>query len=100
MNTLERITQLRVQRGWTEYQLASNSELPQSTISAWYRKNMLPSIGSIEKICKGFNITMSEFFADNNEAIVLTEEQKKLLNSWNRLNPQLKQTLLAFLDQL
>ena len=33
------ISQLREARGWTEYQLAENSGLPQSTISSWYRKD-------------------------------------------------------------
>lgn len=36
MNVLARITQLRQKRGWTEYELAKRSGLPQSTISTWY----------------------------------------------------------------
>ena len=29
----------REARGWSEYQLAERSGLPQSTISSWYNKN-------------------------------------------------------------
>lgn len=43
INVLERITNFRVLKGWTEYQLAEKSGLTQSTISSWYRKNMIPS---------------------------------------------------------
>lgn len=100
MDVLERINQLRRDRSWTEYQLAEATEIPQSTISSWYRKGMLPSIGSLEKICKGFDITMAYFFSDGNEAVVLTEEQRKLFDNWNRLTPEGKQTLIAFLEQL
>ena len=33
-------------RGWSEYQLAERSGLPQSTISSWYKKDMTPSFAS------------------------------------------------------
>ena len=43
---LERITYYRLQKGWTEYQMAEVSGPTQSTISSWYRKNILPTIPS------------------------------------------------------
>lgn len=52
------ITAYREERGWTEYQLAERSGLPQSTISSWYHKNMVPTIPSLEKICTAFDITL------------------------------------------
>ena len=39
MDILKRIVDLRKERNWTEYQLAEQSGLTQSTISSWYRKN-------------------------------------------------------------
>lgn len=100
MDVLARIYELRIERGWTEYQLAEASGLPQSTISSWYRKGMLPSIGSLEKICVGFGISISYFFANNQEALVLTEEQNKVLRCWQKLNGAQREALLAFLEQL
>ena len=41
----------REARGWSEYQLAERSGLPQSTISSWYKKDMTPSFASLES-CK------------------------------------------------
>ena len=55
MNVLDRIVELRLERGWTEYQLSQQSGITQSTISAWYRKNTLPSIPSLQKICRTRN---------------------------------------------
>lgn len=43
INILDRITSYRTKKGWTEYQLAEESGLTQSTISSWYRKNLVPS---------------------------------------------------------
>lgn len=59
MDILKRIVDLRTERNWTEYQLAERSGLTQSTISSWYRKNMLPTIPSLSKICDAFGITLS-----------------------------------------
>jgi len=44
MNVLEKISKFRLERNWTEYQLAEKSGLPQSTISSWLRKNQLDLI--------------------------------------------------------
>lgn len=49
MNVLDRIVELRTERNWTEYQLAEKSGLTQSTISSWYRKDVSPTIPSLEK---------------------------------------------------
>ena len=57
INVLEKITYYRNLKKWSEYELAENSGLTQSTISSWYRKDMLPTIASLEKICAAFGIT-------------------------------------------
>lgn len=94
------ITQYREARGWTEYQLAERSGLPQSTISSWYRKNMMPSISSLEKICTAFGITLSQLFAENNSPVSLTESQKKLLEHWSKLSEDQQAALLALIEKM
>ncbi len=59
---LETITKYRLAHRWTEYELSVRSGLPQSTISSWYRKEMTPSISSLEKICAAFDLTLAQFF--------------------------------------
>ena len=56
MDILKKITEMRLEKGWTEYELAERAELTQSTISSWYRKNLIPSIPSLEHICNAFAI--------------------------------------------
>lgn len=101
VDILSRITNLRTERNWSEYQLAENSGLTQSTISSWYRKNMLPTIPSLNKICDAFGITMSQFFLENDEKTVdLNEEQLSLLNSVTKLNSKQFHSLIEFLNTL
>ena len=100
-NVLNRITHFRMQRGWTEYQLAEASGLTQSTISSWYRKDLTPSVASLEKICSAFDITLSQFFADKEELCCeLTDTQKQLIEEITRLNSAQQEALVSFLKTL
>lgn len=82
---LAEITRLRQKRHWSEYQLAQHSGLSQSTISTWYRKNQIQTIQTLEKVCSGFGITLSQFFATDDDAVSLAESQKELLDCWTAL---------------
>lgn len=97
---LNKITALREARGWTEYQLAECSGLPQSTISSWYRKNMVPSVPSLSKICSAFGITLSQLFAEDETYCDLTNEQKELLERWACFTKEQQTALLRFLKTI
>lgn len=97
---LAAITEYRVERGWTEYQLAEHAGLPQSTISSWYRKNMVPIIPSLEKICSAFGITLSQLFAEGDSAVSLTESQKQLLTRWSKLNEDQQNAVFLLIDKM
>ena len=93
MDTHERLRQLLDERGWTEYRLAKNCGLSESMIANIYRRNTVPSITTLETICKGFGITLSQFFAEG-EMVELTPELKELFDNWVNLTPEQMQKLL------
>ena len=97
---LTTINKYREERGWTEYQLAERSGLPQSTISSWYRKNMVPTVPSLEKICSAFGITLSQLFAEGETPVSLTESQRKLLESWARLTEEQQAVVFALIETM
>ena len=97
---LATITKHREERGWTEYQLAEHSGLPQSTISSWYRKNMIPTIPSLEKICSAYGITLSQLFAEGDTIVSLTASQKKLLDRWARLSEDQQSAVFMLIDKM
>lgn len=94
------ITKYREERGWTEYQLAEHSGLPQSTISSWYRKNMVPTVPSLEKICVAFGITLSQLFADGDTPVTLTKSQRNLLDNWSKLSDEQQSVVLALIEKM
>ena len=89
MDTHERLRQLLNERGWTEYRLAKNCGLSESTIANIYRRNTVPSLATLEAICKGFGITMAQFFAEG-EMVEISPELKELLENWVNLTPEQK----------
>ena len=89
MDTHERLRQLLNERGWSEYKLAKRCGLSESTGANIFRRNTVPSIATLETICSGFGITMSQFFAEG-DMIEITPELKELFENWVNLTPEQK----------
>ena len=99
-DVLSAITEYRLERGWSEYQLAERSGLPQSTISSWYRKDIVPTVPSLEKICDAFGITLSQLFATDGNPVTLTAKQKELLERWDRLDEEQQKIVFQLIDNM
>lgn len=99
MEVQERIKQLMNISGWTEYRLAKESGLSQSTISHLFKRNNAPTFPTILAICKGFGITLGQFFAGEGEAVVLTSEQMEILLLWGTLSEEQKESAKSVLIQ-
>ncbi len=89
MDTHERLRQLLNERGWSEYKLAKRCGLSESTVANIFRRNTVPSIATLETICSGFGITMSQFYAEG-DMIEITPELKELFENWVNLTPEQK----------
>ena len=72
MDILDKIKQLRDERGWSNYRLAKESHISEGSLNNLFRLNYLPTIPTLEAICKGFGISLSQFFTEGNEAVVMS----------------------------
>ncbi len=97
MDVLQRIRELMEERGWSSYRLAVASGLSQSTIANMFRRNTVPSIPTLEYLCNGFGISLSEFFTGYEDPQLL-QERTLLVEKWDRLNEVQKETLLHIMD--
>ena len=88
-----KLRQLTDERGWTEYRLAKECGLSESTIANIFRRNTTPSISTLEAICRGFGITLSQFFAEG-EMLEMTPEVSELVSQWITLTPDQKRVIL------
>jgi len=93
MNIHERLKRLLDERGWTEYRLAKESNLSESTIANIFRRNATPSFSTLESICSGLGITLSQFFAEQ-DMVELSPELKELFDGWVMLTAEQKKAVL------
>ena len=94
MDTKARITELMIRHGWSEYRLAKESGLSQSTISNMFSRNT-----TLEVICDAFGLTLAQFFSEGEQA-ELTDEQRLLFSKWRTLTAEQKELLLKLMDNL
>ena len=92
MDAKQRIRDLLNELNWSEYRLAIESGLSQSTVANIFNRNTTPSVATLEMICKGFGITLSQFFAED-KMVELTEEQRQMFEEWCALSPEQKEAI-------
>lgn len=99
MDVHARLRQLLEERGWTEYKLSKECGLAQSTLGNIFRRNTLPSVATLEIICKAFHITLSQFFSEN-DMLEISPELKELFDCWVFLTPAQKEAVLQLLKTM
>ncbi len=99
MDTNERLRKILDECGWTYYKLSKSSGLSESTVTNIFKRNTVPSIPTLELICKGFGITLSQFFADG-DMIELTPDLKQIFDGWSNLTPKQKQAVMQMIDAM
>lgn len=95
LDVLNRIKDIMDQMGWTEYKLAKESNLSQSTISNMFARNTLPTIPTLEAICKAFRISLSEFFLDDTDSTKST-----VMSKYTRLNNEQQELVVKLMDNM
>ena len=102
MNILKRIDDLRQEHNWTEKKLAEEAGIPQSTISSWYRRKSLPTLGSLLRICDAFDITISQFLLEPEEPADVFKDRQflRLMRYAQNLNPEQYDALIGLLKTI
>lgn len=101
MNVIERIDEIMKKQKLTDYQLAKISGLSSSTISNMRKRNTVPSVATLEYMCKGMGITLSQFFADEQTLMYpVTPEQKEFLDYYVLLSEEQQNLILELVKNL
>ena len=97
MDVIQKIENLRSQRGWTIYKLSIESGISQSTLATMYERKTPPKIDTLQCICEAFNLTLAQFFLEDEQIEVLSEQEKSLLVSFRKLSPKRQKALIDLL---
>lgn len=99
MDVRARLAELLKEQGLSRYRLAKKCDLPEETLTNIFSRGSTPTIATLEIICKGLNITLSQFFAEDNLA-ELTPELKEFYNEWQFLSSKQKNLILQLAKEM
>lgn len=101
MEVVNKIYDIMKKRNLTEYQLAKLSGLSISTLSNMRKRQSIPSIPTLEIICKTLNISLSQFFVDENTYwYPVSKVQKEFLNYYICLSDKQQAILLELIRNI
>lgn len=91
---VEHIKNMLSEKRWSNYRLAKESDISKESLNKMLRENHIPSINTLIKICNGFNIPLSQFFAEIENPDV---EFTQIAAIWYRLNEDERQLVKAYM---
>lgn len=74
--------------------------MTQSSISTLLNEGNVPRITTLEKVCNGFGITLAQFFAMDGKYPDLSEEQLKVLDTWDKLSVKEKTAIEKIVNSI
>ncbi len=100
MDILERIKTLKKERGWSNYQLTKEAALTPSTLTNMFSRKTMPSIATLKAICDAFEITLSQFFNEDEATAVFSSEEIKLIQRYRQLSKKNKTIINTLINEL
>lgn len=94
MNIIKKIRQLQYDRDWTDYKLAQEAGISQSSLATLYARQTPPKLDMLQRICDAFGITLSQFFLEDEQIEILSEREKIFLSYFRKLSSKKQQALI------
>lgn len=95
-----RVKELCVKHKVTKYRLSQLTGMSQTALGNIMNMKSMPTVLTLEKICDAFGITMAQFFAGEGKQPDLTQEQKEIIETWDKLGAEERRILLQFVRSL
>lgn len=91
---VNKLTELRDNRKWSNYRIAKESGLPVSTVSNIYKRKTAPQFYTLCLICNSFGISLSDFFCGDKKFISLDQREKEFLKLINQLDDEQQELII------
>lgn len=99
MDVREKLLGMMRVRNWTYYKLAKESNLPWSTVRNMFERGTEPTLPTLEALCGGLGITLADLLVGYSVA-ELSDEQREVLENWDKLDGNDKKLCLDLLRSL
>lgn len=92
---IARINELMAARNWTCYKLSSMSDVSLSSLNGVLKTPHIPTIYTLQKLCNGFGISISEFFSPFEQS-----SSKDFVELYNLLDKESQNLVLIYMKGL
>ena len=99
MNVVQKIRQLQNERNWTDYRLAQEANISQSSLATLFSRQTPPKLEMLQSICNSFGLTLSQFFLENENIEILSDTEKKMLQVFRKLSPKQQKALIDVFEE-
>jgi transcriptional regulator with XRE-family HTH domain len=99
----KRINELAEERGLSPYELAKRAGMAQSSLYNMFERRTMPKIETLDRLCKGMGIDMSDFFVAWSRPRAggyLTEKDVELVDVNHKLSERNQEHLLVYAQGL
>lgn len=100
MDVIKKLTELRLERNISVYRLSELTGINQSTLANTFSRGTIPSIKHLEIMCDALGLTLSQFFAQDEEMFYLSKKEIELINNYRKLPKELCRNLSDLINDI
>ncbi|MDY6023674.1 MAG: helix-turn-helix transcriptional regulator [Candidatus Borkfalkiaceae bacterium] len=100
MDLLKRIKQLQDERNWSNYRLCDEAQIPYATLSNMYSRKTNPTYTTLIALCEAFDMSLSQFFNEDETAFILSDDEKNLITQYRKLDKKNKNAVYTLINEL
>ena len=104
---ITKILDLCNEKCWSLYRLSKETQIPYSSLNNMIKRNTLPTIPTLLKICRGLGVAPADFlfsvhytFASDIKYLPVSYDEVKLLNLYQQLDDDKKALAISHLEML
>ncbi len=100
MHVGKRLKQVRDSKNISVYKLSKDSDVSESHIRNLERGTKSATVETLEMLVVSMNMTMSEFFNEDDSVTYLTQDEKILLKYYRTLSKDTSKAIVEFCEKL
>ncbi len=96
----DKINSMRLEKGWTLYELAKKSGVSPTVIYHWRDRRSSPTLSLLEAVCSAFDISIIQFLLSEEEFLTLKEEPKEIMKLWYVLSDWQRKSIVDLIKSM
>lgn len=87
-NIVDNLIRVKENKGWTNYRVAIECNLPTATVANIFKKKSIPQLDTLLSLCRGLGISFANL--DKSARRGLSESDNELIQMWDNLSDEEK----------